>query len=264
MNEFEEHDFEILKRRVRTEADRKIFEKVFDTQTINAIHVLATKGIFDTLEHIVSTGKEAHVFVATDFSGNKRAVKIFKKETTDFKRMHEYIRGDKRFRNLKQDRRSLVFAWTQKEFKNLIAANEADLSVPLVLGFRENVLVMEFIGQGEGPAPKLRETKPDKEELKGYYDQVVDFAARFYIAGFVHADLSEYNILVKGKKLVVIDFGQAVQLNHEKAGEFFSRDAENMAKYFSKSGLQRSFKEMYGDIKKRKEALQTGKRGGCE
>src|SRR3989344_1595696 len=97
--DFDEHDFEVLKRRVRLESDRKIFQSVFDGKTLDAVQALALKGIFESIERIISTGKEAHVFVGIDGNGNKRAVKIYKKDATGFKKMNTYIEGDRRFEN---------------------------------------------------------------------------------------------------------------------------------------------------------------------
>ncbi|MAG18147.1 MAG: serine/threonine protein kinase [Candidatus Diapherotrites archaeon] len=255
MIETEEFEFEVLKRRFKQESDRKTFAKVFDDQSIKAVHSLANKGLFDVLEHIISTGKEAHVFAATDVSGNLRAVKIFKKETTDFKRMQEYIVDDRRFQGLRKDRRNLVFAWAKKEYKNLMIANKAGLSIPVPLGIKENVIVMEFVNENNKPAKKLKETKTTKKELETYLEQIVDFMAGLYKAGLVHADLSEYNILVKNKNLVIIDFAQAVLLNHPKARDFFERDVRNIAKFFSKKGLKISFEALYEKIKARKNEL---------
>ncbi|MCR4336004.1 MAG: serine protein kinase RIO [archaeon] len=255
MIETDKFDYDVLEKRIKQESDRKTFAKVFDNQSINAVHSLANKGLFDVLEHIVSTGKEAHVFAATDVSGNTRAVKIFKKETTDFKRMNEYIVDDRRFQNLRKDRRNLVFAWAKKEYKNLLLANRANLSVPVPLGIKENVIVMEFISENNKPAKQLKETKSTKKELETYLEQIIDFMAKLYLAGLVHADLSEYNILVQKKKLVIIDFAQAVLLNHPKAREFFERDVTNIANFFSKKGIKISFEELYAKIKAHKNEL---------
>ena len=252
----EEFDPKMLKERIKREPDRKIFEKVFDRQTIMAIHTLATKGLFDVLEYIVSTGKEAHVFAAVDVSGNTRAVKIFKKETTDFKKMIDYIKDDIRFKNLRKDRMNLVFAWTKKEYKNLLIANKAKLPVPVPLGSKENVIVMEFIGEEGKSSPRLKDYKPTKEEAQDFYEQVIDFVAKLYLAGLVHADLSEYNILVKDGELIVIDFAQALLLNHPMAKEYYNRDIKNLANYFRKMGLGTSFDDLYDKVKARKEELE--------
>src|SRR3989344_5673714 len=252
---FSDEDFEVLSRRVRHEDDRKIFAQVFDSKTLDAIQSLANKGLFEVVEHVISTGKEAHVFIATDVAGKKRAVKIFMGQTTLFKKMNNYIVGDRRFKNLRKDRRNLVVAWTRKEYKNLMLANSAGLPVPLPLGVKENVLVMEFLGEGENAALRLMDIEPTLEELEDYREQIIDFMARLYLAGLVHADLSEYNILVLEGKLYVIDFGQGLLLTHPKAKEFFGRDVFNMANYFSKNGLETEYEEMYAKVKARKEAL---------
>jgi len=251
----ENFDYDEFEKRIKQESDRKIFEKVFDAQTLKTLNILATKNLFETLEHIISTGKEAHVFIAKDASGNSRAVKIFKKETTDFKRMHEYIVDDIRFKRIKKDRRNLVYAWAQKEYKNLILTNKAKLPVPMVLGFKENVIVMEFIGENEEASKRLKETTPTKKQLKNYKEQMIEFIAKLYLAGLIHADLSEYNVLVKKDNLYIIDFGQSVLLNHPHAKDFFERDVRNMATYFSKQGLETNFEEFYLEIKNKKNSL---------
>ncbi|MBI4210943.1 MAG: serine protein kinase RIO [Candidatus Diapherotrites archaeon] len=254
--EYSEYDTGLLKRRIRNESDRKIFQDVFDSKTLDTVHKLAEKGLFDVLDHIVATGKEAHVFIASNAGNTKRAVKVFKRETSDFRKMSEYIEGDRRFEGYRKDRRNLVLAWVRKEFKNLSIAMEAGLSVPMPLGFEENVLVMEFIGNGDKPAPRLKDTRPSGKQLSSYKGQIIDFAARLYLAGLVHADLSEYNILVQ-KKLVVIDFAQGVLLSHPKAKEFFERDLRNMANYFTRAGLPTEFDDLYAAVKERKEELNN-------
>ncbi|HLC93293.1 MAG TPA: serine protein kinase RIO [archaeon] len=257
---FDDEDFEILKRRIKDDRDRRIFQQVFDSKTLDAIQSLAQKGLFEIVEHVLSTGKEAHVFIATDAGGKKRAVKIFMMETTLFGKMNQYIVGDRRFENLRKDKRNLVIAWTKKEYKNLMIANEARLPVPMPLGFRENVLVMEFIGEGEHAAPRLKDIVPSRAELSEYKEQIIDFMARLYLAGLVHADLSEYNILVKEGKLYVIDFGQALLLTHPKAKEFFERDVKNLANYFTRAGLETEYSELYAAVKAKKDALDKKKK----
>jgi len=254
--DLEDFDFEILKKRIKNEADRKIFAKVFDSATIKVIHDLASKELFDVVEHVISTGKEAHVFVASTLSGDKRAIKIFKTLTANFNRMNEYIEGDVRFKKIRKERRQFIFSWTKKEYKNLLIASKAYLSTPIPLGYKDNVLVLEYIGEGENASPKLKELKPTKQDIENYYEQFVDFVAKLYLAGLVQADLSEYNILVKDKKLVFIDFAQAVLLNHPRAKEFYERDLKHMAIYFTKNGLKNSFDELYQDVKDRKEELE--------
>ena len=254
----EEFDFEILAKRIRNETDRKTFQKVFDGSTLTTIHQLANKGFYDVLQHVISTGKEAHVFVATDVSENMRAVKIYKTNTSDFKNMMKYIQGDIRFKDVKKDKRDIVFTWTKKEFKNLTTAINANLSVPMPLGFKNNVLVMEYIGN-EDASPRLKDFDFDEKTAKQFYKETIDFMAGLYNAGLVHGDLSEYNILVNKNRLVFIDIGQAVLLTHPNAREFFERDVDNISRFFSKNGIDTSFDKMYAEIKQEKEKKEKKK-----
>ncbi len=222
----------------KRESAKKTFAKVFDQRTILALHALARKGFFDFVEFVVSTGKEAHVFRAQDHAGNFRAVKIYKTLTTDFTRMKDYLKGDLRFKHLGKNKRELVNQWTRKEFKNLEKFGKAGIRVPLPLAFRENVLVMEFIGK-EKAAPTLKEKPP--RDIAAFKETIEEWLALMVgKAGLVHADLSEYNILNFDEEPVLIDCAQSVLTSHPRAEYFFKRDLENIASYLSKNGLKTS------------------------
>ena len=49
--------------------------------------------------------------------------------------------------------------------------------------------------------------------------------------------MSEYNIFKIDKKLIVFDFGSAVDIRHPNAKEFLERDIKNITKFFAKRGL---------------------------
>jgi len=106
--------------------------------------------------------------------------------------------------------------------------------VPIVQ--RENVLVMEYIGTEERPAPMLKDAAFDPEKA---YDFTVDAMRKAYKdAKLVHGDISEYNILLNGDDFVLIDVAQAVHLKHPSAEELLRRDAKNAARYFGKLGIK--------------------------
>ncbi|MFH1588355.1 MAG: serine protein kinase RIO [Candidatus Diapherotrites archaeon] len=244
------------------EKETKTYAKIFDSQTIKAINSLASKGIIDMLEFVISTGKEAHVFRAMDSAGNFRAVKIYKTATSDFKKMNQYLKGDYRFKNVKKEKRDIVHAWTKKEFKNLERMNKAGTRVPMGLATKENVLVMEFIGNKEGTAAKTLKETPAKEVDYNYtYEKIIEFTARnLYLQELIHADLSEYNILMHEKEPVIIDVGQAVLNTHPMAKEFFERDILNIANYFSKKGINTDYEKAIEDVKKWKGKLLKEKK----
>jgi len=233
---------------------RKTFAKVFDKNVIRVIHTMASQGQIDHLEYTISTGKEAHVFRAADSAGHFRAVKIYKIETSDFKRMEDYLDFEPRFKKAKHDKRNIVFAWTQKEFSSLQRFQKGRVSVPTPLAAKENVLVMEFIGDHEGnAAPRLKDAHI--EDVEKFYENVCVAIARMLNAKLIHGDLSEYNILVKNDQPVIIDCGQSIPTIHPNAKKFYERDIKNMLKVFQRMGLKKlTYEQFYDDVKKAKEA----------
>ncbi len=101
---------------------------------------------------------------------------------------------------------------------------------------------MEFIGSDDVAAPTLKEVKLTGEKI---FQKVMGNFKKLYLAGIVHGDLSEYNILLKGREPYFIDLSQSVPLDHPLAGELLKRDARNIARYFGKN-----FDKVYGYIDK--------------
>lgn len=244
----DKYDLDPREKIFKTRETRKIFNDVFDKATLDVILVLARKKYFEEVEFVVATGKEGNVFRCKS-GDNFYALKIYKVETSDFKRMNEYIVGDERFKEIRKDKLSIIEAWTRKEFRNLEEFTKGKIRVPLPIAFKRNCLVMEWIGE-EKAAPRAKDKKFENMEEK--YELLCEYMAKMIKKKLVHADLSEYNILNNNEELVIIDVGQAVSTMHPKAQEFFERDITNMSKWFAKNGVDTSYEKMYQDIKNKK------------
>ncbi len=218
----------------------KIESEVFDKPMLILLAKLMKKGIFLTLDYPISTGKEANVFRATTQEGSHLAVKIYKTETASFMKRLPYLEGDPRFKETKKDERGLIDIFARKEFKNLQICAAAGVHAPKPVFLLRNIIVMEFLGEGGLPYPAMSMVGPihGKKDL----DSILDDIKKMYKAGFVHADISEYNILM-GDAPYFIDFGQGVVLGHPKAWEFLRRDVANVLKYFSKFGYKRELEK---------------------
>lgn len=134
--------------------------------------------------------------------------------------------------------RKLVFVWTRREFKNLQRAIKYAVRVPEPVIFRNNVLVMEFVGD-ETPAPRLKDVEKElsKEDFEGLYDFTMGVIERLWKRGdMVHGDLSEYNILLHDGP-VVIDWSQATVRRNRMSLELLRRDITNVSNYFRKKGV---------------------------
>ncbi len=224
----------------------KTYKNVFDQHAERLLFELSSKGHFDNLQSPVSIGKEANIFTA--LKGNKRIIaKIYRLETCDFNTMYSYIRYDTRYLNLKRNRRRVIFAWCQREFRNLLKAREAGLKVPTPIAFKDNVLLMEFIGNKDA-APKLKDAYPNNP--KKFANTVVDYMAKFYKAGMIHGDLSEFNILNLNNKPVIIDLSQASPVKSTNAEELLERDIINVCRFFKKLKVDMDKDKIKEKIKK--------------
>lgn len=225
----------------------KVFENVFDEFTLRTIFKLSSQGHYIELESPVFIGKESNVFTAkADNSKGRIIVKIYRLETCDFNKMYDYIRYDPRYSRLRKQKRKIIFAWTQREFRNLAKAREAGVNVPTPITFLNNILLEEFIGDNE-IAIRIKDNPPKKPKM--FYELVILNMKKLHSAGLVHGDLSEYNILNYKEEPVFIDFSQCTELRAPNAEELIERDASNIARFFNKLGVQTNKEQIIETIK---------------
>lgn len=213
----------------------KIERKVFDRRTMLAIYKLLDRGVIKTVESAIKEGKESVVFSAKDKTGKWLALKVYRTKYCDFKTMRKYLIVDPRFARIKRNRRFVVNNWCKREFGNLKTARDHAVSCPEPIAFRENVLVMSFIGEHGLPSPRLVDVR-----LKGMqkiYDFVLEQMKKLAKAKLIHSDLSAYNILIFDKPYL-IDFSQAITDRHPLAKEFLAKDIKNINSYFKKFGVK--------------------------
>jgi RIO kinase 1 len=219
----------------RTGDERQTDAEVFDNKTLMTIYDLMTGGMIDSVHYPISTGKEGNVFYVTNEDGDPLALKIFRTSTSTFKRMSKYIEGDPRFKGLSGNRWKMIYAWVNKEYRNLQRYSEAGIPVPEPLAFEKNCLLMEFIGDEHGPAPQLKDVS--LEDPTGMYDDVVSFIIDgWQDAHLVHGDLSEYNVLIQDGEPILIDCGQAMTNDYFNAKELLARDVKNVNHFFKGRG----------------------------
>jgi len=223
---------------------------VFDEFTNRTIFKLITEGHFRGLESPINIGKESNVFSALTKEDNRVIVKIYRLETCDFNTMYSYIKDDPRYTNLKRKKRKVIFAWVQREYRNLMNAREAQVSVPTPITFSNNVLVLESIGKNSLIAPMLKDSIPKNKTL--FFDKIIENIKKLYKSGLVHADLSAFNILNFNEIPVFIDMSQATLLRHPRAEEYLERDVKNICSFFKKIGLKVSEESAMKKIKSNK------------
>ena len=204
----------------------------------------------DTELGILKTGKEADVFLlrrgvpGTDRSCLLAAKRYRAAEHRMFQRDSEYLEG-RRVRESRVTRaiaarsaagRAMISTqWASAEFAALNQLCAAGLPVPYPVQILQTELLLEFIGEADGTAaPRLAEIRPAEAELASLWDQLVTALCGLAQLGYAHGDLSVYNLLVHGGRLVMIDMPQVVDvIANPRGAEFLTRDSANVARWFT-------------------------------
>ncbi|MGA8541965.1 MAG: serine protein kinase RIO [Thermoplasmata archaeon] len=227
--------------RLKERQARKLLDEFFDHATLLAVSRLVNQGQFESIDFPISTGKEGGVFRAT--KGNEyRAVKVYRIGNTTFRHLPDYALEQLRRQTNVRNYGGLILAWTRREHTILGRLAEAGVRAPRPYGHLRNVLVMEFIHDGEAPAPRLRDAMI--EDPRAVYEDLVTQIGRMVRkAHLVHGDLSPYNTLFAEGKVVLIDVAQAIPSDHPQAPELLERDITNYSRFFGRLGLEVSPEE---------------------
>jgi RIO kinase 2 len=102
-----------------------------------------------------------------------------------------------------------------------------DVSVPLPIAQNRHTVVMSLIN-----GPNLNHCR--LEEPRQTLDEILAYAGAAYHKGVIHADLSEYNILMEEGRSVIIDWPQWVETDHPNARSILERDIDNILTFFKR------------------------------
>ncbi len=231
--------------------------------------VVTSQGAIDTDLGILKTGKEADVFLlerADPHDPDHGVVMAAKRYRTpehrSFHRAASYTEGRsmKRSRDERALKRKSTFGrevaaaeWAVSEWSALKRCWQLGLPVPYPVQIDGTEILMEWIRvetpDGPQTAPRLAQTRPDRDLLAAYFDQLRDALAALVQAGLVHGDLSPYNILAAGERLVIIDLPQIVDLVGNARGmDFLLRDCTNVCRWFRARGLEVDEQDLFGEL----------------
>jgi len=229
--------------------------------------VVTSQAALDTDLGILKTGKEADAHLVeravpgSDALG-EACVMVAKRYRDDehrtFHRSTSYTEG-RRMRNTRDMRamaakssygRSVAAGqWARAEWEALVRCHELGLPVPYPVQIDGTEILMEWIRVDGETAPRLAQTRPEPELLVSYYDQLRGVLLTLGEAGLVHGDLSPYNVLAAGERLVVIDLPQVVDLVANPAGaDFLMRDCTNVVRWFAARGLDVDEQTLFGEV----------------
>jgi len=228
--------------------------------------VITALGAVESDLGVLKTGKEADVHILRRWVPGDpardvlMAAKRFRgAENRLFHRDAGYVDG-RRVRRSREMRamgrrtdfgKSLIAGqWAMAEFEALGALWALDLPVPYPVQFSDTEMLMELVVSPEGDAaPRLAQTRPPLELLADLFEQLRQTMTTLALHGWAHGDLSPYNILLQGERLVVIDWPQIVDIIGNPHGpEFLERDTHNVCEWFARRGYAVDEGEVFGDL----------------
>ncbi len=202
---------------------------------------ILSSGLATEVCGLISSGKEADVYLAR-YKGAPIAIKSYRLYRTSH-------RGGG---PIKLDSTGWLAA---REFEMSRQAWKGGARVPAPARRVENMFSMRYLGDEQGPAPRLHDI--DLEDPEQFMHAVVDGIEALARAGIVHADLSDFNILVHEGQPWFIDLSEAIRIDRtgtskwvrlEEASAALRRGARALEAYFARYGLQMETDSMISGI----------------
>ncbi|MFB6268455.1 MAG: serine/threonine-protein kinase RIO2 [Halobacterium sp.] len=187
-----------------------------------ALHAFAERDTVEGFGAPLGVGKESDVYEVQSF--RPMALKFHREGYTQFREVH-------RGRDYTSDKEHTSWQYTarkaaEREF-DALETLYPDVNVPRPVDQNRHAIVMEKI---EGV--ELSRAQLEPEQASGVLDLILREMAVAYDAGYVHADISEYNVFVDEDGVTLFDWPQATPSDHENARELLERDVGNIVGYF--------------------------------
>jgi RIO kinase 2 len=208
---------------------------VFGGYDTLALATLTRKGTISALGTQIGEGKESVVYDALGLG--PVAIKFHRVGGRSFSSARlnrEYMPGEGHCPWLIASKKS-----AEREYLALTTLHPA-VSVPLPIDQNRHTVVMSLVN-----GQNLNRCRLD--EPGAVFDDILENVQKAYHAGIIHADLSEYNVLMEDGKCVLIDWPQWMETDHQNAQDILERDLDNILTYF-----QRKYRVAYD----RKDAIR--------
>lgn len=194
----------------------------FDAYDLLALSDLVKRGTVKAFGERIGVGKESVVYEA--LGETHLAVKFHRQGRTSFKHI-------RRLRDHLTDQTKVPWIYAaalaaRHEFA-IMEKLYPIVSIPRPFAVSRHVLAMEFVN---GPALN-RITLSDPENG---LNMILGEVAAAWGLGVIHADLSEFNVMVDESGPKIIDWPQAVEVTHPHAQELLERDLVNVLRFFER------------------------------
>jgi len=202
-----------------------------------AINALVKAGVIEAFGKPLGVGKESDVYDALTPQGEQVAVKFHRLGRTSFRatrRTRGYVAQRHHISWLYQSRLA-----AEKEFEALKLVHAKSVAAPKPISQNRHVVVMGMIEGAE-----LAEFNEIQNPEKTLNEILVNVRKAYVKAGIVHADLSEFNIILQPNgHILIIDWPQFVERDQPNADRLLERDVTNVVQFFRRKFRVKTTKE---------------------
>jgi RIO kinase 1 len=140
-------------------------------------------------------------------------------------------------------------SWIAHEFAALGALFEVGGDVPRPYEMAPRAILMGYLGSETLPAPTLNTVALNPDEAGPLFERILHNLDLLLSGGWVHGDLSAYNILYWKGQIALIDFPQVVPArDNRNAYALFERDLTRLCEYFTSHGLSLRPRRLAADL----------------
>ncbi|MFW9780061.1 MAG: RIO1 family regulatory kinase/ATPase [Candidatus Heimdallarchaeota archaeon] len=214
-----------------------------------ALKALVERGVLAQIGPEIGAGKESNIHLAVNDDGHEFLVKFHRLGKLNFrftKKARHFIADKGHLSPLYQSRLS-----AQREFTALSRLHEAGVKVPRPVGYNRHVVAMEKVIGIDLYRIKKRELEP--EAVRTLIANIVEEVTKAVKLGFIHGDLSEYNIRLNEEGYpVLFDWPQYVEPTFDQAETILERDIQGIFRYFTRKyqiELSLQWQEVLADLK---------------
>lgn len=191
-----------------------------------AINAFVKAEVVEAFGKPLGVGKEADVYDALTPKNERIAIKFHRLGRISFRQTMRK-RGYTAMRTswLYQSRKA-----AEKEFDALKLVSQKGVAVPKPISQNRHAIAMGAI---EGV--ELAEWKEIPNPKKVLKEILRNIRKAYLRAGVIHADISEYNVILKpNMHILIIDWPQYVTAAHPNAKQLLTRDIKNILTYFER------------------------------
>lgn len=197
-----------------------------------ALKALVEKGVIAQIGPEIGAGKESDLRLAVNDEGSEFIIKLHRLGKLDFratKKARAFLAEKRHISPLYESRLS-----AEREFEALNELFRAGVSVPKPIAQNRHIVAMHVVSGQDLYRIKKSEFETE-DDILTLFDNILNELEKAVKHGYIHGDLSEYNIrLNEDEYPVFFDWPQYIKTESNQAKRILTRDVNNILNYFKK------------------------------